>query len=324
MTRSINVAVIGAGYWGRKVVCEYLQLARNDPRVNLSMVCDLEDQNLAYCRDVFGIPSKSLTKDYSGVLESEDVHTAHICTPNETHYQICKDCLETGKHVLLEKPMTLNSRCAYDLVELSASAGLILQIGYIYRFNNAINKVRRLVTEGFFGDLYYLKLRWTTLLTPPPKRDIIFDLASHPVDILNYLTGEWPVKVFCTAGAYRRNNLEEVAHITSSFSNNLIAQIEISWLQPGKTRKMSIVGSKRCAVVDCLNQTIQVHENITEDLQDIKVSRNNTILTEVSHFARCIRDRKNPVNSGLIGARGVSVLECMRRSSDERRVLRVQ
>jgi len=308
------VAVIGAGYWGKKVIYEYLQLHRNDPSVNLSMVCDSQDQNLTYCREVYGLPSKGLTKDYWEVLDSQDINAVHICTPNETHYQIGKDALEAGKHVLLEKPMTLSSGHAYKLVETAKSSGLILQVGHIYRFNNALDEVRRLIREGYFGDIYYLKLQWTTLMNPFPDRNVIFDLAPHPIDILNYLLGGWPLRVSCWARAYRKRQREDVAYIMAEFDGHVLAQAELSWLQPGKIRQVSVVGSRRYATIDCLNQTIQVHDNHNGDVCNHNVEKNNTLLTEVSHFAECILNGEEYLNLGLLGARNVEVLECIRRS----------
>lgn len=317
MTRSVNVAVIGTGYWGKKVVYEYLQLARSNQNVNLSMVCDLRNENLAYCREVYGVPTKSLTKDYREILRSEVVDAVHICIPNEKHYQICKDFLGAGKHVLIEKPMTLNARHAYELVEVSELKSLILQVGHIYRFNNALNKVLRLIEESYFGDIYYLKLQWTTLMNPPPARDIIFDLAPHPIDILNYLLDRWPVRISCRARAYRREHPEEIAYIIAEFDGKLIAQIELSWLQPKKVRQVSVIGSRRCATIDCLDQIVQVYDNHSGKLYNLNVHRNNTLLTEISHFTGCILNGGEYFNSGLVGARNVEVLECIRKSLDE-------
>ena len=323
LTDSINVAVIGAGYWGKKVICEYLRLARVNPGANVHMVCDPLDETLVHCVKSYGIPSKNLTKDYRKVLKSRDVDAIHICTPNETHYQICREALEAGKHVLLEKPMTLNSKCAYELVDMAESRDLALQVGYIFRFNNALNKVRKLIKEGYFGDIYYLTLQWTTLLQPSPESDIITDLAPHPIDILNYLLDQWPMKVSCKGGTYRRNRLEEVAYVTTEFDGDRMANIELSWLQPGKVRQTSIIASERCVTVDCLNQIIRVYENKKDRVRDLRVQKNNTILTEISHFIKHVLWNEKSINSGPIGARNVEVLECLRRALQEEKTIRL-
>ena len=238
-----------------------MQLARKYPNIRLSSVCDVLDRNLAYCIRVCNLPKENVTKDFRKVLNSPHIHAVHICTPNETHYQIGKEALEAGKHVLLEKPMTLNSKQAYDLVEMAASKNLTLQVGNIFRFNNALKKTRELLAKNFFGETYYLKLQWTTLMLSPPNRDIIFDLAPHPIDILHYLLNEWPTKVICKAKAYRREMPEEIAYIIAEFEESTVAHIELSWLLPGKMRKAILIGSERCGTIDCLNQIVKVHEN---------------------------------------------------------------
>ena len=154
----VNVAVIGAGYWGKKVITEYLQLANINPKVSLLAVCDLNDQNLKYCNKVLRIPKKNLRKEYKTILGSSDVDAIHICTPNETHYQICKEALISDKNVLLEKPMAMTARHAWELVSISKSRDLILQVGHIFRFNNALKLMRDLMMQSYFGDLYYLRL----------------------------------------------------------------------------------------------------------------------------------------------------------------------
>ena len=322
MKDSLNVAVIGAGYWGKKIIEEYLELARSGSRVDLSMVCDLEDRNLKHCSEVFHISESRLTRDYGEALSSSDVDAVHICTPNETHHQICKEALNANKHVLLEKPMALHAKNAWELVGIAESKGLILQVGHIFRFNNALRMMRDLLAQDYLGDLYYLKLQWTTLMPSPLNRDIIFDLGPHPVDILNYLLRKWPVRVSCRGMACRRKLLEELAYITLEFEGRLMAHVELSWLQPGKVREVTIVGSERSASVDCLNQSIGVYENGDGDRFNLDVARNNTIFDEVSHFVESIRGNKNSNNLGSVGARTVAILESLKRSLEEGRTVK--
>ena len=110
--------------------------------VNLAMVCDLDEKNLKFCKDKYGIPH--VTTDYKEVLESPDIDAVSICTSNETHYQICKDAFEAGKHALVEKPVTLNSKKAMELVELAKKKKLVFAVGHIFRFNNALAKIKEL------------------------------------------------------------------------------------------------------------------------------------------------------------------------------------
>ena len=323
MKSSVNVGVIGAGYWGKKVISEYLALAKEDPKVSLLRVCDIQEQNLRCCSEVFHIPKERLSNSYKELLDLDNIDAVHICTPNETHYQICKEALMAGKHVLLEKPMTLSSRQAFELKDLAEKEELVLQVGHIFRFNNALREVRKLIGDDFFGDLYYLRLQWTTLMLPTPERDIIFDLGPHPVDIMNFLLGMWPSKVACKARAYTRETLPEIAYATTEFDTRIMANIELSWLQPGKERCVDVIGSKRCATIDCLNQNVQIFENHGRNGFKIGVQRNNTILAELKHFVDNISGNIESVNSGSVGPMNVLVLENFRKALIEDRTVKI-
>jgi len=323
MKDKVNVAVIGVGYWGKKILSEYVQLAKSVPYVEVSMVCDMADENLIYCNDRLQIPKDRLAKDYRQALRSEEVDAVHICTPNETHHQICMEALEANKHVLLEKPMALKATKAWELVGAAKSRDLCLQVGHIFRFNSALRMMRDLIAQEYLGKLYYLKLQWTTLMPSPLNRDIIFDLGPHPVDILNYLLNKWPSKVACKGRAYRRAELEELAYMTMEFDDNLMAHVELSWLQPGKVREATIMGAERSATIDCINQSIRIYENDNGESHSIGVKPNNTILDETTHFALSILGKENSNNPGPVGARNVAVLEKLRDSLVQERTMKI-
>lgn len=323
MKDPVKVAVIGAGYWGRKVASEYLALAKGNQSIDLTHVCDVQKDNLLSCSEVLGIPKVRLVNSYKELLDSDNIDAFHICTPNETHYQICKEALMAGKHVLLEKPMTLNFRQAVELMDLAEKEDLILQVGYIFRFNNAVKKARQLVKDEFFGELYYMQLKWNTLLQPTPKRDIIFDLGPHPFDILNFLLETWPSKVVCKAGAYTREAPPEMAYATAEFDENFMCSVQLSWLHPERERSLLIVGSKRSASFDCLNQKVEIFENRGEKNHEVDIQRNNTISDELSHFIGHIRGVGELVNGGPVGPMNILVLEGLRKSLEEERTVKV-
>jgi len=129
--RRFEVGVLGVGYWGRKIVEEYSSIQN----VKVKAVSDLMDRNLEYCRDRYQVPV--LVHDYKEVIEDNAIQAVHICLPNALHYQACKEALERGKHVLVEKPITLSSEDGRKLVELAEEMNLTLSVGHIYRFNNA-------------------------------------------------------------------------------------------------------------------------------------------------------------------------------------------
>jgi predicted dehydrogenase len=321
LEESINVGVLGAGYWGRKVISEYLQLEKTNPKIHLAKVCDLKDDNLTFCKEKLYVGKEKLSSEYTDLLCSDEIDAVHICTPNDTHYEFCLRALNEDKHVLLEKPMALNTKDAWELCDVAERKHLCLQVGYIYRFNNAMKMIRKLILQNYFGNLYYFKMQWTTLMPTPLGRDIIFDLGPHPVDIINYLLQQWPLKVSCTTRAYRRKSLEEIAYISMEFSDKIMAHVELSWLQPGKVRELSIMGEKLTAIVNCLDQTIRIYEDNNSGNYSLNVKQNNTIFDEVKHFVNSIHDKNNHENPGPVGANNVTVLEHLKKSATEERTV---
>ena len=322
---TLNVAVIGVGYWGKKVASEYALLSKIDPSVNLLGVCDVFDDNLKFCKEKYDVLYLAKTPDE--ILLNPEIDAVHICTPSVTHYDICKQALDSGKHVTVEKPMTLDSLEAMKLVGLAFEKNLVLSVGHIFRFDAAIMKARSLIEENWFGNLYWMKLTWTALMPPMIGRDIITDLAPHPFDILNFLTNDWPIKVTCVAKAHREGQKEETAHITCEFKNGMLAHVEITWLHPEKIREVQIMGSDRFAKIDCGTQKISAYEN--GSFFDLPVERSNTINLELSHFVRCIKDccispdTLVNKNNGLVGANVVRLLEFSRRSMESGRTEKV-
>ena len=158
------------------------------------------------------------------MLEDESIVAVNVCLPNALHFQACKEALEAGKHVLVEKPITLDSEEGRMLVELAEERNLTLSVGHIYRFNNALDEVRRLMKENFFGRLFLMQLVWTNLEPAYPDRDVIVDLAPHYFDIINFIFDAWPTRITCIAKAYRRKEMEEAAYIIAEMPSGAISQ----------------------------------------------------------------------------------------------------
>ncbi len=315
MASKIGVAVIGAGYWGYKLIREYLALTE-EYNIELMAVVDISNDRLERVSKELGIPKNKLYTDYKKVLENSSIEAVHIATPNETHFFLAKDALKHGKNVLLEKPMALNSSEAFQLARLAEVNGSVLLVGHIFRFNNALHKVKNLLNEEILGELYYFDLRWTAKMPPPSNCDIVFDLAPHPVDILNFLTEEWPKEVYVKARSYLRKEkgLEEMAHALLELNRGLLAHIKLSWLEYGKkTRTIKIVGEKGAIKVNALDQKIVYIDEYNNESR-IEENPNNTIRDMIKHFIDVIRGERSPSNSALIGALTVVVLEAMRKS----------
>jgi len=192
LDKRVNVAVVGLGYWGSKLAREYLELSKERRDVRLTALVDVSKDKLSNAVSNMNLLKSMLHTDYSELLKNSAVDVVHIATPSETHFKIASEFLEAGKHVLLEKPMTVNQKDASKLARMAENSDSILSVGHIFRFNNALMVAKELINDRVLGDPYYAELRWVADLNPPPRRNIIFDLAPHPVDIVNCLFDEWP------------------------------------------------------------------------------------------------------------------------------------
>ena len=311
---SLKVGVIGAGRWGQKHIQEYLKIKDAE----LSWVSDISKDSLSECKQKYNI--KNISDDYNDVLES-DVEAVSICTSNETHYNVCKDALLAGKNVLVEKPLTLDPKKAYELVELAKKKKKILAVGHIFRYNNAINEVKKLVDKNYFGDIYYLRLQWTIQwmpqIYPDKKLDIIVDMMPHLYDIMNYLTGLWPKKITCFAKAYLKKDLEDTAYIFCEFPKNIMTHSEISWTLPEKVRQVDLIGSKACAKIQAVNQKVTLFENSNQG-RILPVKENNTLGDELLFFINAVEKGLPISNNGQVGAKTVELIEATKKSLEKK------
>src|SRR3972149_681027 len=263
MANDVGIAVVGAGYWGNKLIEEYLALSNKQQDVKLRTIVDGSPEILRNVGDRFSLPRSMLKQDFDEVLKDPEITGVHIATPNETHYDFGMKAIASGKNVLLEKPMCLTSSDAFKLARSAEKNNLVLLIGHIFRFNNAINKVKDMYEKKELTGVRCIELRWASAMPPPPNREILFDLAPHPIDILNHVFEEWPVQVYAKGKSYERKKagLEEVAYITLEFPDNIIASITISWLHHGhRERTVDIITERSSVRIDAVDQTIRLFE----------------------------------------------------------------
>jgi UDP-N-acetylglucosamine 3-dehydrogenase len=322
--KRLTIAVIGAGYWGKKLVSEYLSLSRSSGILRLKCVADNDKKRLAAVGHEFGLSRSMLQTDNSRVLRDSSLDAVHLAVPNHLHFKLGMEALESRKHVLLEKPMTLTASGALKLARTSKEQSLVLQVGHIFRFNNAVREARALLAGGLIGRPLHCHLHWEALFKHHENRDIIFDLAPHPVDVLNCLTKEWPTRVFTVGKSLSRQRTkgEEVAETFADFENNLFAHISLSWIYYGpKRRTISMTGDSGTIEVDALNQTLSSYKNGV--LRRHPIEANNTIRSMIVHFANSILIGKSHEASAVIGAKTVSVLCAMKDSMKRKRFVNV-
>ncbi len=322
----IRLAVVGAGYWGKKIIREIREIHRTVGCLELHSVVDNSPTMLAQCQQEFGPLDYRI--DYKSVLSDPTLDAVFIASPNKTHYDTAATSILHGKSVIVEKPIASTSVEADNLVKLSRKENVVLSVSHLHRFNPAVKALKRAISNGVLGELYYLRFRWTGFMLPQMERDVITDLAPHPIDICNYLLDMWPKSITCKGKGYRTKENEEVAFLTAEHSGELTAQVEVSWLDREKRRDVTIVGSRGMAYLDCSEQKGTIHGPDSSEAHDLPIVPGNTLKSMLIHFAECVmaNSLSKPINNlspGIQGAYVVRVLEAARESLREKRTIPV-
>jgi predicted dehydrogenase len=318
-----TIGVIGCGYWGPNLARNFNQL----PTSRVKYCCDLDEKRLKHMRSLY--PNVETTTRYQDLIDDSDVDAIAIATPVSSHYPLAKACLEGGKHVLVEKPLTGKIAEAEELVDLANKKGLVLFTGHTFVYNAAVQKMRELIEGKELGETYYVSSVRVNLGLFQEDINVIWDLAPHDISIMNFLFGCDPVTVCTYAKSYIRKGIEDVAFLVLQYPNNIIAHIHVSWLDPCKIRRTTLVGSKKMLVYDDTSTlekirvydkgvSIQPHYDTFGEFQlayrfgDIIVPKINDVeplKSECGHFVECIKNGAVPRSDGRAGLSVVKVVE---------------
>lgn len=238
---ALKVGIIGYGYWGPNLTRNFYEL----PSVDLVAIADLNEERLKQAASKY--PHATAKRDYRELFDL-GLDAVAISTPPVTHYQIAKDCLEHGLHVLVEKPITLKSEEGEELVQLAESRDLTLMVGHTFRYNSAVHEMRKFIENNDLGDVYYIDTARLNLGLFNRDSNVVWDLAPHDISILLYLLNEKPISVSAQGMPCVTPGVYDVAYINLIFPNNVTAYVHVSWLDPCKVRRVTIVGSKKMAV----------------------------------------------------------------------------
>ncbi len=310
----MKVAVIGTGFWGKNHVREYCNMGHD------VVACDLNKESLEEIKKAF--PVKHATTSIEEVLKDREIRAVSICVPNQFHFETAKKAIAAGKNVLLEKPMTLDSKQCKKLIELARKKNVVLTVGHIFRFNNAVKKLKEMVQKGDFGKIYTCKLVWTNLERIFPDRDILFDLAPHPFDIVNFVLGKNPQEVYAIGKDFRREGGEEAAFV-NAILDGILVNLEISWITPEKRRTITLVGEKKTAFVDALTQKFEVFDIQTQERKELPVTASNALVEELKTFINCIESGAESSASGRAGYEVVFIIEKTLQSLHKKKIVKI-
>jgi len=327
----INVALIGYGYWGPNLARNLHEL----PGSNLAACCDLDAARLALVQALY--PQTRTTSRVAEVWDDASIEAVVIATPARTHFELAKAALDAGKHVLVEKPLTVSSQEAEELVELAKAQDRVLMVGHTFEYNPAVLKIKELMDQGQLGEVYYAYSTRVNLGRVQRDLNALWSIAPHDISILIFLFGQMPSEVSARGASYLNSGVEDVVFVDLLFPNGATAHVHASWLDPSKVRRMTIVGSKRMVVYDDVESEgkVKVYDKgvlkmgdsqIFGEFQyrlhsgDINIPRidmSEPLRNECAHFIECIREGKRPRTDGENGLRVVKVLEAAQRSLEE-------
>lgn len=319
----INTGVIGYGYWGPNLTRNLNEL----PGSNLAAVADLSDERLNQARSRY--PLIFLSKDYHEFFNL-GIEAAVIATPPATHYQIVKDCLENNLHVLVEKPFALRSDHAAQLIKLATERSLTLMVGHIFEYNAAVHTLKNYIDSGMLGKIYYLDAARLSLGLFQKDTNVLWDLAPHDVSILLHLLGKRPISVSAQGTTCIVPNVHDVVYLYLKFPENITAHIHISWLDPCKVRRVTVVGSQKMVVYNDIDNDAKIKiydKGVDLDPEDItgfgefhcnyrtgditipNIRFSEPLRQECQHFLDCIVNHTEPCSSGREGLEVIKILE---------------
>jgi predicted dehydrogenase len=321
----VNIGVIGCGYWGPNLIRNFTKAKG----CHLAAIADQRPERLEAVRHLnpWMISSTSAQE----IIESRSIDAVVIATPISTHFALAKACLENGKHVFIEKPLTRTSAEAQELIFLAKQQGKVLMVDHTFIYSGAVRKLRELIESGDLGDIYYYDSVRLNLGLFQPDVNALWDLAPHDFSVLGHVLKRKPKRVWASGSSPVRWNgwkRESIVYVTVELENDAIAHFHLNWLSPVKLRRTLIGGSRKMVVYDHLDvdNQIKIFDKGVDLLEDQerykvlvqyrtgdvlvpKVDQTEPLEIACQHFVDCIHDGKTPITDGIAGLRVVELLE---------------
>jgi predicted dehydrogenase len=318
----VRFGVIGAGYWGPHLIRNLSEI----PDSHLCAIADLSAERLAALQRRY--PQARMTQDYREVLAG-DIDAVVIATPVSTHYSIAQEALQAGKHVLVEKPMTRASAEAFQLVQQAEQLGLVLMVGHTFEYNPAVVALRDIVKRGDIGAVLYMDAARLNLGQFRSDVDVLWDLAPHDISIMNFILESEPTHVSARGNTCIHPDTHDVAYLELKYPNGVLGHIHVSWLEPCKVRRVTVVGDEKMVVYNdvAAEEKLRIYDKgvikttSSGDYADFQlgyryggvsippVPAGEPLKLELMHFIDCIIHGKQPQSDGWSGLRVIKVLE---------------
>ena len=323
----IRVGIVGLGYWGPNLVRCFSELEG----CKLTAVCDQSCDQLLRIKERF--PSVYPCEDFNDLLDRDLVDAIVIATPTTSHFGLAKKALEHDLHVFVEKPLAETSSQCEELIDLASERNRLLFVGHIFLHSAPVIRLREIVSSGELGNINYISSRRLNL--GPVRKDVgaLYDLAPHDISMILYLLGQQPTTVACSGFDRLNPGIHDVCNLSMKFPENRMGMVHVSWLDPRKERVLTVVGDKKMAVYDDLEQEkIKIFDKGVDappqsaDFAEFQISyryggsycpfvkEREPLKAECAEFVRCILEGDVPETDGQNGLHVVQVLEAARRS----------
>jgi len=319
--KKVNIGIVGLGYWGPNLVRNFSEV----DSCYVAMACDSEKARLKLIKRRY--PYIDVTTKYKDLVDAKEIDAIAIATPVVSHYELAKQALENGKHVLVEKPLCANVKEAEGLIKAARSHGKVLMVDHTFLYTGSVRKAKELISKGGLGELYYFDSVRINLGLFRSDVNVIWDLAPHDISIAQYLIEEDPISVSVLGRDFNNNNIACIAYMTLRYKSGIIAHIHVSWLSPVKIRRIIIGGSRRMIIYDDVEPTekIRVYDSGIEfdysqenplqptyrlgDIYLPRLDQREALLVEAEHFVDCILNGKKPLTDATFGLAVLKVLE---------------
>lgn len=338
MASEIGVAIVGAGYWGQNLIRNFWEAEG----CRLVAVCDTDSMVLS--KALRRYPTIEVTQDFSTVVRHIGVDAVVIATPASTHFDFARQVLKSGKHVLVEKPLTTNTQDAQRLIDLAAAKQKVLMVDHTFLYTAAVRRMKQLVDAGEVGDLLYFDSVRINLGLLQSDTNVLWDLGPHDFSILDHLCDLQPAAVSAIAGKHFGYPFEDIVYVTVRYESSFIAHFHLNWLSPVKVRLTLVGGSKKMIVYDDMesDEKVKVYDKgVTVNQSGETRNRllaayrrgnmmaptldNTEALRLVARdFIGAIVENRSPIADGMAGFRVVRLLEAAQKSMDSGREVKLK
>jgi predicted dehydrogenase len=319
---SVRLGHAGLGYWGPNLTRNFAELTE------LRWLCDLSPDALAAATDRY--PGARTTTDFQDLLDDPEVDAVSIATPVVTHYELAKRALLAGKHVFVEKPPAQSSAEAEELVALAEERGLVFMPGYLLLYHPAVAKLQELIEGGDLGDVLYLYGNRQNLGQIRRDENALWSLGAHDLSVMLHLVGEEPAEVWARGDSFLREGVEDVVFCYLRFPSGIVAHMHLSWLDPQKMRRLTVVGRDKMAVFDDMETERKLTvldkgpvlrlasewQVRSGDIHIPKVAGDEPLQLECAHFVSLVEGAGDPLAAAREGLAVVRTLEQLQSSLD--------